>query len=67
MCVFCAAVPAIAATGISINSEQKQKERAALARGETPRRPRIRIAPATYLALIAVLIASIAYHSQGNL
>lgn len=66
MCMFCATVPAIAATGISMNSQQKQKERAALVRGETPKRPRIAIAPATYLAMVALLIASIVYHSQGN-
>jgi hypothetical protein len=66
MCMFCAAVPAIATAGISINNKQKERERAAIARGETPRRPRLVAALATYLAIVAVLIASVAYHSRAN-
>lgn len=67
MCVFCAAGTAIAATGIAVDGEQRKKNQARQARGETPTRPRVPIAPATFLALVAVLMASVLYHSQGNL
>lgn len=66
MCMFCAALPAIAASGIALDGEQRKKNRAMQARGETPPRARVKIAPATMLALVAVLMASAVYHSQGN-
>lgn len=53
MCMFCAAIPATAAIGAKLNSDQKRKARAR----------RWPIAKLTALVVSLLLLASIAYHS----
>jgi hypothetical protein len=64
MCVFCAAVPTVAALGLAARGEQKQKTQEALARGEPPPRPLVPAGKATAAALVAIVVVAAVYHTQ---
>ncbi len=64
MCVFCAAIPAVAAMGTAAHG--KQREAARLAEREGRPMPRPKIAPAKVAAVgVALLVvASVVNHTQ---
>lgn len=64
MCMFCAAVPTVAALGLAVRGEQKQKIQEALARGEPPPRPIVPAGKATAAALAAIVVVAVVYHTQ---
>ena len=64
MCVFCAAVPTVAALGLAARGEQKQKIQEALTHGEPPPRPLVPVGKATAAALAAIVAVAIVYHTQ---
>lgn len=58
MCMFCAAVPVAAATGVALDNKQKQKQRA---EGRTG--PRLRPIPLmTAAAILLLLLGSAFFH-----
>ncbi len=64
MCMFCAAVPTVAALGLAARGEQKHKVQEALARGEPPPQPLVPAGKATAAALVAIVAVSVIYHTQ---
>ena len=64
MCMFCAAVPTVAALGLAARGEQKEKLKEALARGEPPPRSLVPAVKATAAALVVVVLAAVLYHVQ---
>jgi hypothetical protein len=64
MCVFCAAVPTVAALGLAARGEQKQKIQEALARGEPPPRPLVPAGKVTAAALVVIVAVAAIYHTQ---
>lgn len=66
MCMFCVAIPTVAALGSAANAHQMREKRAALARGETkiPARP---LKLLTGGALVLLVCGSAWYHSQVQL
>jgi hypothetical protein len=63
--MFCAAIPAAAATGAAMNSRQNRRRRETEAAGETPKKE-IPIKLITLMALGALLAGSIVTHSRMN-
>ena len=53
MCMFCAAVPVVAATGAKLNADQ-------LAKAEEERKP---VAKITGVLMLLLVAASVAYHT----
>jgi len=67
MCMFCAAIPAMLAVGANVNAKQIRERRAAEQRGETlPEKKQIPVGKITVVAAGALVVASVAYHSQFN-
>lgn len=64
MCMFCAAVPTVAALGLAARAEQKQKAQEAVARGEPPSRPLVPAGKATAAALATIVVVAVVYHTQ---
>jgi hypothetical protein len=64
MCMFCAAVPTVAALGLAVRGEQKEKIQEAQARGEPPPRSLVPAGKATAAALAVVVLAAVLYHVQ---
>ena len=64
MCMFCAAVPTVAALGLAARGEQKEKIKEALARGEPPPRSLVPAGKATAAALAAIVVVAAVYHTQ---
>ena len=62
MCVFCAAIPVAATTGVALNNKQLQAKREAQAAGveDPPGKPLMRITAGVVLLL---LIGSVTYHT----
>lgn len=64
MCMFCAAVPTVAALGLAARGEQQRKRKEAAARGEPPPRPVLPAGKVSAAVLVAIVVAAIAYHAQ---
>lgn len=66
MCMFCAAIPAAAATGAALNKKQLQAGRQAKAEGaqESTAKP---IARVTADVVVLLLIGSLTYHTFTSL
>lgn len=64
MCMFCAAVPTVATLGLAVRGEQRRKIQEAAARGEPLPRPIVPAGKATAVALAAIIVASVVYHTQ---
>ncbi|MBI5302812.1 MAG: hypothetical protein HY868_11805 [Chloroflexi bacterium] len=64
MCMFCAAVPAVAAMGVAAAGEHRKKIQAAETRGETRPRRAYHIGSLTVITMIGLFIVSAIYHSQ---
>ena len=66
MCMFCAAIPVAATTGVALNSKQleakRQAESAGVERPET--KPIMQV---TAGVLVLLLIGSVTYHTLTNL
>ncbi len=62
MCVFCAAIPVAATTGVALNNKQLQAKREAQAAGveDPPVKPVMRI---TAGVVFLLLIGSVTYHT----
>ncbi len=64
MCVFCAAVPAALSVGVAVQGQQREKQRAAQARGETQRAPLVPVGRLTGAAVAALVVAAVLYHTH---
>ena len=64
MCMFCAAVPTVAALGFARAREAEAKDSGGLARGEPPPRPLVPAGKATAAALAAIVVVAVVYHTQ---
>jgi hypothetical protein len=66
MCVFCAAIPVAATTGVALNGKQLQAKREAQAASlEAPRtKP---VMPVTAGIIVLLMIGSVTYHTLTNL
>jgi hypothetical protein len=66
MCMFCAAIPVAASTGVAFNGRQLQAKRQAKSAGvEKPQtKP---IIPITAGVVVVLMIGSITYHLMTNL
>ncbi len=62
MCVFCAALPVTVSVGAAVTARQKEQQREAEARGETPP-PRIPADKMTVAAVAGVIVLSAVYHT----
>jgi hypothetical protein len=62
MCVFCAAIPAAAATGAALNNKQVQGRKQAELAGEPWRRSQP-VAKVTFGVVVVLLVGSITYHT----
>jgi hypothetical protein len=62
MCVFCAAIPVAATTGISLNGKQKEVQRKAEMAGaaKPPAKPIMQI---TAGLVVVLMIGSVTYHT----
>ncbi len=62
MCVFCAAIPVAATTGVALNNKQLQAQREAQAAGveNPPAKPVMKI---TAGVVVLLLIGSVTYHT----
>ena len=64
MCMFCAAIPATLAVGSAVQSKQREAQRAAQARGEPLPRPRLPMGKLTAGVFVALVAASVTYHTH---
>jgi hypothetical protein len=66
MCIFCAAIPVAATTGVALNGKQLQAKRQAETAGvEKPKtKP---IMPVTAGVVVILMIGSVTYHLMTNL
>ncbi len=65
MCIFCAAVPATLAVGVSLKAKQARDLREAQVRDETlPKEKEIPVMKITLTVAGALVVASVVYHSQ---
>jgi|GEM_PF-313469 len=63
MCVFCAAIPSVAALGAAAHGQQRQKEKQAKVENQ-PAPKRKPIAKTTAALVVGLVIASALYHTQ---
>lgn len=62
MCMFCAAIPVAAATGVTVNGKQIEAKRRAPAAGVE--RPQVKpILPITAGVIVLLMIGSVTYHT----
>ncbi len=64
MCMFCAAVPAALSVGTAVDGQQREKRKAAEARGELLRPPLLPARKLTGLAVAALVVAAVIYHTH---
>lgn len=64
MCMFCAAVPTVATLGLAARAEQQRKIKEAVAHGEPLPHVILPAGKATAVALVAIIVTSIVYHTQ---
>jgi hypothetical protein len=64
MCMFCAAVPAALAVGTAAKGQQTEERKAAEARGEEWRPPRLPAGKVTGLLVTALVIAAVFNHTH---
>ena len=62
MCMFCAAIPVAAATGLTLNGKQLQAKREAHADGrvDPPTKPVMQL---TAAAIVLLMVGSVTYHT----
>ncbi len=64
MCMFCAAVPAALSVGAALQGQQRQKRKAADARGEVYRAPMLPPSKLTGAAVSVLVVAAVVYHTH---
>ena len=64
MCVFCAAVPAALSVGTAVRGQQRDKRKAAQAHGEEWRPPLLPAGRLTGVAVAALVVAAVLYHTH---
>jgi uncharacterized membrane protein YidH (DUF202 family) len=64
MCLFCAAIPTVAALGAAAHGKRREAERAAERQGRSLPKRKAPIAKATTALVVALVIASAVYHTQ---
>ena len=64
MCMFCAAIPAVAAAGTAAHGHQHEAVRLAKCSGHPIPKPKMPAAKTTLALMVALVIASVIYHTQ---
>lgn len=64
MCLFCAAIPTVAALGAAAHGKRREAERAAEQQGQPLPKQKLPIVKATTALVVALVIASAVYHTQ---
>lgn len=64
MCIFCAAIPAVAAAGTAAHGHQREAARQANCDGHPIPKPQLPAAKTTLALMAALVIASVIYHTQ---
>ncbi len=64
MCVFCAAIPATMALGVSAGARQNLERKKAEAQGEQAPKPTVPAGPVTLAILVALIAGSVFIHTQ---
>jgi hypothetical protein len=64
MCVFCAAIPAVAAMGTAAHGQQRQAARKAELEGQPIPKPKVPPAKLATVGVALLIVASVVYHTQ---
>jgi uncharacterized membrane protein YidH (DUF202 family) len=64
MCIFCAAIPAVAAVGTAAHGQQREAARKAEREGRPAPKPKVPPAKAAGVLVVALVIASVVYHTH---
>lgn len=64
MCLFCAAIPTVAALGAAAHGKRRAAERAAEQQGHSLPKRKLPIAKATTALVVVLVVASAVYHTQ---
>lgn len=64
MCIFCGAIPATMALGVSVRANQNQQRRIAQAKGGQVQKPRIPAGPVTAIVVAALVTGSVVVHTH---
>lgn len=64
MCMFCAAIPTVAALGAAAHGKRREAERQAEQQGRPVAKSRLPIAKTTTALVVVLVVASAVYHTQ---
>ncbi len=64
MCMFCAAIPAVAAMGTAAQGKQREAARKAESQGQPIPKPKVPAAKVTTVVIVLLAIGSVVYHTQ---
>ena len=64
MCMFCAAIPAVAAMGTAAHGKQREAARQAEAEGQPAPKPKVPPAKVAGVVVALLFVGSVVYHTQ---
>jgi len=64
MCMFCAAIPAVAAMGTAAQGRQREAARQAESEGRPIPKPKVQPAKVAGAVIVLLAIGSVVYHAQ---
>jgi len=64
MCIFCAAIPAVAAAGTAAHGQQREAAREAERQGQPSVKPKVPAGRAATVLIVALAVAVMVYHAH---